>query len=150
MPGPSKIYFACSIRGGRDDVEVYRVLVEHIKTQATVLTELFADAGLTAGGSPGKSHHIYAQDIGWIQQADAVIAEVTNPSLGVGYEIAKAEEWHKPVLALFRDHGSWKLSAMIDGSPHLQVSRYRDIVAAKRSIDTFIELLVQSDKQNQM
>ena len=38
-----KIYFACSIRGGRKDAEIYAELVAHIKLKATVLSEIFAD-----------------------------------------------------------------------------------------------------------
>jgi 2'-deoxynucleoside 5'-phosphate N-hydrolase len=106
-----------------------------------VLSEIFADKSLTPAGSPGLSTDIYAKDIAWVQQADAIIAEVTNPSLGVGYEIAKAEEWEKPVLALFREDGERKLSAMIDGSPHLKVARYVQIDEAKLAIDSFIRSL---------
>lgn len=86
-----KIYFACSIRGGRDDAELYAQLVAHIKTQAIVLSEIFADGKLTVSGSSGNSQDIYAKDIAWVKEADIIIAEVTNPSLGVGYEIAYAE-----------------------------------------------------------
>ena len=43
-----KIYFACSIRGGRDDAELYAELVSYIKTRATLLTEIFADNKLTS------------------------------------------------------------------------------------------------------
>lgn len=136
-----KIYFACSIRGGRDDAELYAELVMHIKTRAVVLTEIFADGKLTSSGSPEPSTHIYAKDTAWIKEADAVIAEVTNPSLGVGYEIAKAEEWNKPVLALFRDDGSRKLSAMIDGSPNTEVSIYNQTDTARVAIDNFIKRL---------
>ena len=59
-----------------------------------------------------------------LRQADAMIAEVTNPSLGVGYEIAKAEEWNLPVLALYRPQPGKKLSAMIAGSPQTKVVEY--------------------------
>jgi nucleoside 2-deoxyribosyltransferase len=136
-----EIYFACSIRGGRDDADLYESLVRHIKEQAIVLSEIFADGKLTASGSPGKSSNIYAKDLAWVRQADAVIAEVTNPSLGVGYEIAKAEEWGKPVLALFRDDGTRKLSAMIDGSPATQTIYYRQLEEAFIAINGFINSL---------
>lgn len=135
------IYFACSIRGGRDDADIYGQLVSHISTQAAVLSEIFADKTLTPEGSSGASRDIYDKDITWVRQSEAVIAEVTNPSLGVGYEIAKAEEWGKPILALFRESGERKLSAMIDGSPYLTVVRYEEIDEAKLAIDQFIQAL---------
>ena len=136
-----QIYFACSIRGGRDDAGTYAELVSYIATRATVLSEIFADKKLTTAGSAGLSADIYAKDIAWVKRSDAIIAEVTNPSLGVGYEIAKAEEWGKPILALFRDTGDRKLSAMIDGSPKLTVVSYSDVNEAKGAVDDFIGLL---------
>ncbi|MEZ4526596.1 MAG: hypothetical protein R2941_11810 [Desulfobacterales bacterium] len=42
-----KIYFAGSIRGGRDDVEIYRKLIAFLKSFGQVLTEHVGDTGLT-------------------------------------------------------------------------------------------------------
>lgn len=134
-----EIYFACSIRGGRDDTEVYAQLVHFIKTEATVLTEIFADGKLTSSGMNKPSKEIWGTDTNWIRQADAVIAEVTNPSLGVGYEIAKAEAWGKPVLALYRPSDERRLSAMIDGSPDTKVVYYTSIKEAREAINDFIQ-----------
>ena len=134
-----KIYFACSIRGGRDDAELYGELAQYIKTKATLLTEIFADGKLTSEGMNKPSSQIWANDLGWVIESDAVIAEVTNPSMGVGYEIAKAEEWGMPVLVLFRDDGTRKLSAMIDGSPLSQIVYYKTLTEAQKAIDTFLE-----------
>lgn len=45
---------------------------------------------------------ILERDMQWLSQAHVVIAEVTQPSLGVGFEIARAITLNKPVLCLFR------------------------------------------------
>ena len=134
-----KIYFACSIRGGRDDAATYAELAEYIKTKATLLTEIFADNKLTPDGMNKPSSVIWETDVAWVKEANMVIAEVTNPSLGVGYEIAKAEEWSKPVLALFHANANRKLSAMIDGSPNTKTVYYATISEAKTAIDEFIK-----------
>lgn len=112
-----------------------------IQQQAELLTEIFVADGVRPEGSPLPARQIWQRDISWIKQADVVIAEVTNPSLGVGYEIAKAEEWGKPVLALFRDDGSRKLSAMIGGSPGLQLASYLKTDEARLAIDSFLKSL---------
>lgn len=139
-----RIYFACSIRGGREDAKTYAELVEHIKTKANVLTEIFADGKLTSQGMNKPSKVIWQTDINWIREADAVIAEVTNPSLGVGYEISKAEDMGKPVLALFYNDNERKLSAMIDGSPNVKSIHYTKLVDAKQAIDEFVSALGSS------
>jgi len=133
-----KVYFACSIRGGRDDAELYAELVQIIKEHAEVLTEIFADKKLTPQGMNKPAWEIWETDLAWVQQADAVIAEVTNPSLGVGYEIAKAEEWGKPVLALYRPRPERKLSAMVLGSPRVTNHEYRTTAEASDIIAAFL------------
>lgn len=136
-----KIYFACSIRGGRDDAATYGSLVSYLKTRTELLTEIFADQKLTTEGMNKPSKEIWKIDTDWVKECDGLIAEVTNPSLGVGYEIAKAEEWGKPVLALFRKSETRKLSAMIDGSPDTQVVVYETIEEAESAISIFIQSL---------
>lgn len=133
-----KVYFACSIRGGGDK-STYPSLIEIIKSRAELLTEIFASDGLRPNGSPLANDKIWQRDIDWIKQADVVIAEVTNPSLGVGYEIAKAEEWGKPVLTLFQASDGKKLSAMIAGSPNLENITYSNLDQAKSAIEKFLE-----------
>lgn len=136
-----EVYFACSIRGGRDDANTYAELVEYIKQRVVVLSEIFADGKLTSRGMNKPSRDIWRTDTDWVKKADGIIAEVTNPSLGVGYEIALAEMLGKPILALFRIDSDRKLSAMIDGAPGVQVCNYRELSDAKEAIDQFLDAL---------
>ena len=53
-----EIYFACSIRGGRDHALTYKELVEYISTKAKVLSEIFADQTLTSAGMNDTSENI--------------------------------------------------------------------------------------------
>jgi nucleoside 2-deoxyribosyltransferase len=133
-----KVYFACSIRGGRDDADWYASLVGITKKYAEVLTEIFADKKLSASGMQQPAGEIWSNDIRWIGQADAVIAEVTHASLGVGYEIARAEKMGKPILCLYRPSDDKKLSAMIAGSPHASVFEYVNMQSAEHAISDFM------------
>lgn len=133
-----KVYFACSIRGGRGDADWYGSLVGITKKYAEVLTEIFADKKLTAEGMQQPVGEIWSNDIRWIGQADAVIAEVTNASLGVGYEIARAEKMGKPILCLYRPSDGKKLSAMIAGSPHASIFEYVNLQTAEHAIADFM------------
>ena len=49
------------------------------------------------------------------RQCSVVVAEVTVPSLGVGYEIGRAVAMGKQVLCLYRPQEGKLLSAMIRG-----------------------------------
>jgi len=101
----------------------------------------FVDNKLTAGGMNKPSHEIWKTDTNWISEADVIIAEVTNPSLGVGYEISLAESQNKPILALFRNNSDKKLSAMIDGSPKTNVIYYITLEEAKKAINKFLKTI---------
>ena len=61
------------------------------------LSEVFVNDAVRLQGSPMPEGEIYRRDIQWISECDMVIAEVTNPSLGVGYEMAYAESINKTV-----------------------------------------------------
>ncbi|MCK5346711.1 MAG: nucleoside 2-deoxyribosyltransferase, partial [Candidatus Heimdallarchaeota archaeon] len=111
-----KIYFAGSIRGGRKDAELYRQIIEYLKTIGTVLTEHIGDANLSSQGEQSKEQYIHDRDLDWITKCDIVVAEVSNPSLGVGYEIRDAISKNKKVLCLYYPQKDKQLSAMIQGS----------------------------------
>jgi nucleoside 2-deoxyribosyltransferase len=137
-----KIYFAGSIRGGRDDQAIYDELINYIKSKdIEVLCEHVGYKDLSENGQNQDPAFIHDRDLSWIQESDAIIAEVTNPSLGVGYELGKASEWQKPVLALFRSTSGKSLSGMIRGSKALAVKDYTDISVAKKEIDIFLSSL---------
>uniref|UniRef100_A0A3Q2QJ33 2'-deoxynucleoside 5'-phosphate N-hydrolase 1 n=1 Tax=Fundulus heteroclitus TaxID=8078 RepID=A0A3Q2QJ33_FUNHE len=67
-------------------------------------------------GPAGADKAIHDRDLEWLQQADVVVAEVTQPSLGVGYELGRAVDMNKKMLCLFRPSSGRSLSAMIRGA----------------------------------
>ena len=133
-----KIYFACSIRGGRQNAGAYKHLADYIAERATLLTEEFTDQNLTADGTNAPSSVIHKNDLDLVAKADVIIAEVSVPSLGVGYEIAKAEELGKPILAFYDTRSEYKLSAMIEGSENVVLCKYSNLGLALANIDVFI------------
>jgi len=135
-----KIYFAGSIRGGRGDKEIYLELIQHLKKYGQVLTEHVGDQKLTHLGDDGPDDNwIYERDMDWIEEADEVVAEVSTPSIGVGYEIRKAEDLKKRILCLYRNQENKKLSAMVSGNTSLKLVKYNTIEEAKEAINQFFK-----------
>jgi nucleoside 2-deoxyribosyltransferase len=123
-----KIYFAGSIRGGRDDKENYKKIIDWLKQYGIVLTEHIGLDSLTSDGQTQFSEEkIYTQDTDWIRESDIVIAEVTQVSLGVGYELGFAESLNKRIVCLFNTESGKSLSAMVRGNKNLEVINYQDI-----------------------
>jgi len=137
-----KIYFAGSIRGGRDDRTLYLELIEYLREFGEVLTEHVGDPALEEFGEKDLSDNdIFRKDMDWLTECDAVVAEVTVPSLGVGYEIGRAVAMGKPVLCLYRPRPGKRISAMIAGDPSLRVREYVDPGAARGYISDFVEFI---------
>jgi len=123
-----KIYFAGSIRGGRDDQEDYLRIIEMLKDFGEVLTEHIGDKSLSSGGEDLSSSEIYRRDIEWLQHADIFVAEASKPSLGVGFEICYSCKVKAiPVLCLFREENGKHLSAMVEGNPSVTICTYKSI-----------------------
>lgn len=136
------IYFAGSIRGGRGDAALYRSIIEHLSQYGPVLTEHVGSEGLLPTGEENLTdREIHDRDLSWLRSADIVIAEVTTPSLGVGYEIGRAVEMRKPVLCLFRSNPSKNLSAMIAGCGSVTVINYTDPGHLKGELDRYMSNL---------
>ncbi len=123
-----KIYFAGSIRGGRDDGHLYKQIISLLLQYGIVLTEHIGDEKLLAEGEKNVTDvHIYERDIEFLTEADVIIAEVSTPSLGVGYEIGWTESRGKKILCIYRPSEGKRLSAMLAGNKNLMTKEYKDI-----------------------
>jgi nucleoside 2-deoxyribosyltransferase len=138
------IYFACSITGGRDFEPVY----QHITTALLadghqVPTAHLADASVTVLEGLVAARDVYERDTAWIRSCDALVAEVSTPSHGVGYEVAYALSLGKPVLCIYRQ--GMPLSKMLSGNSHpsISVESYRDLDQAVASIRQFLQTQAQ-------
>ena len=119
-----KIYFSGSIRGGRQDASLYHNIIKYIQSKDIVLTEHIGKEDLDRIENAQSDHDIYVQDTNWLKECDLVIAECTQASLGVGYELAFAENFNKPVYILY-NKGKTKLSAMLAGNPAFHIFPYQ-------------------------
>jgi nucleoside 2-deoxyribosyltransferase len=132
-----KIYFAASIRGGREDQENYARILGLLRSYGTVLTEHVGSAELTAHGQYEHTDEaIFARDTAFLEECDAIVAEVSTPSLGVGYEIGRMEGT-KPILCLLRAEADRPLSSMLAGNPGLSIVKYRDLKQVEKSLEKF-------------
>ena len=137
------IYFACSITGGRAFESVYQEFTRVLLTDKhEVPTAYLAEANVIALEKVVNPREVYNRDVAWIRACDALIAEVSVPSHGVGYEIGFALEQGKSVLCLARSDIT--VSKMITGNPHpaLQVKFYADIAQGVALIREFLSDII--------
>jgi glycosyltransferase involved in cell wall biosynthesis len=140
-----KIYFCGSIAGGRQNAAVYRVIVEHLELVGhEVLTKHVAMSDVLTWEQTKTSQEVYARDMAWLRRCDAVVAEVTSPSLGVGYEIAEALHLGKPVLCMYREGTA--LTKLLTGNtePGLVVLAYTSDAELLSAVEAFLGTIGKS------
>lgn len=135
-----EIYFGCSITGGRSQESEYQEIVRILnKLGHHVPTAHLSQSDVEDLEKIVDPVEVYNRDIQWIDGCDAMIAEVSTPSHGVGYEISYALTNQKPVLCLHQ--AGVGISKMISGNknPLLQVSEYRSTSDMASLIEEFLD-----------
>jgi nucleoside 2-deoxyribosyltransferase len=134
-----KIYFSCSLTGGRRDEAAYRLIVDQLQAMGhEVLTAHLAYPQVMQEERSVDPAEVYRRDVNWIEECQALVAEVSTPSHGVGYEIALALQRGKPVLCLHRE--GVPVSKMITGndSAGLEVRAYRQEAAIAAVLQDYL------------
>jgi nucleoside 2-deoxyribosyltransferase len=121
-----KIFFAGSIRGGRSMLSVYIHIVELLKKQGhTVVSEHVASVGLEKIEARITDEEIFNNDIGFIDECECLVADVTIPSIGVGYEVGYALSKGKDILCIYREDAN--VSAMVKGNKQVISVSYKNV-----------------------
>jgi len=137
-----KIYFAAAISAGRQYAPIYREIVSELKHNGhTVLTEHVAHPEVVNIEKEIADQEIYQRDIQLLLESDLVLAEVSHPSTGVGYEIAYALLNHKPVICTHLK--GLKMSKMITGNiePLISIHSYESTIELLENLPGWINRL---------
>jgi nucleoside 2-deoxyribosyltransferase len=110
------IYFACSITGGREFEPVYQEIVAALSADGHIIpTSHLVQSEVMENERTLSPRDVYERDVNWMDNCDVLIAEVSVPSHGVGYEIGYALNIGKPVLCIHQKER--RVSKMITGNP---------------------------------
>lgn len=121
-----KIFFAGSIRSGRSMLFTYKQIIALLKKmEHTIVSEHVASEKLEEAEAKLTDEEIFGLDTGFIDECDLLVAEVTVPSTGVGYEICYAVSKGKRVLCVYKEGTS--VSAMVLGNKGVAAIPYTDL-----------------------
>ena len=141
MKQPKRVFFSCSMRGGYE-----RVAQEELRK----IPDIIEDLGLVVISRHQTSENfmeiesqltdkeIHDRDYRWLKETDLVIAEITNPSLGVGAEIADAVNLGNPVLCVYKREYEDVMSAYIRGKTGVVCKAYTDHKELREIIREFV------------
>ena len=135
-----KVYFSCSITGGRSEEKVYQAMVAAMLAAGhEVPTAHLSAAEVIELEKIAEPVEIFTRDMRWLEECDVVVAEVSTPSHGVGYEVAVGLSLQKPVLCCYQ-RGK-RISKIITGNtnPTLKVVEYKDQEEAVQAVLEFLD-----------
>jgi hypothetical protein len=150
-----KAYFTASLRGTDKYLENYTRIVKVM--EGSGFKTMTSDVLM-----PGSVKKVYAQTqteryeafqklTKKLKQADLVVAEISTPSISIGYEVTHALELSKPVVVL---HTKGNGAVMLEGMKHekLQVVEYspdsleeklkKALTEAQKSVDVRFNFFV--------
>lgn len=119
------IFFAGSVRGGRSRQPQYSKIVEELQKYGNVISgHVSHDALSEFGETELDMTEMRTRELEALSVADVVVAEVSTPSLGVGYLLSRATEAGKRTIALYDGENTLTLSGMVVGDPQIEIHTY--------------------------
>jgi nucleoside 2-deoxyribosyltransferase len=115
-----RIYLACTVRGDRGTIATARHIHDCLAGLGhEVLTAHLLDDDVDTAESLLRDTEVFARDLAWLESADAVVAETSGSSYGVGFEVGytmgRAAQFGQRVLVLFDAARRGKVSRLISG-----------------------------------
>lgn len=115
-----RIYLACTVRGDRGTVATARHIHEClVRLGHEVLTAHLLDDNVDTAEDRLGDRDVFSRDLAWLESADAVVAETSGSSYGVGFEVGyamgRAAQFGQRVLVLFDAARRGSVSRLISG-----------------------------------
>ena len=134
-----KIYLSGSIYGGTDKIDTYKILVDELEKYGEVLTKQIADVNTIEKEKYQEDIEIYKDLEKKLNDADILFAEVSLPSLGVGYELGYADKLGKKIIAIYDETYTKKVTTMIRGNKRIRLIPYKDIIEITNMLDELLK-----------
>ncbi|MDO8727041.1 MAG: nucleoside 2-deoxyribosyltransferase [Candidatus Methanoperedens sp.] len=142
-----KIFFSGSIRGGRQLIPTYQYIIRFLKSMNyNVISEHVAAEGLEKVEATMTEQEIYEKDANWVEESDCVIADITVPSIGVGYEICHAVKHKKPVLCVYQEGANASAMVLGNSTGYVTAKSYSDKKQLEEILLEFLELLFKKER----
>lgn len=138
------IYCSGPIKGDTTFQESYKDIIKVVEALGhTALSEFGSQVH---SAFPLTEKQIYTRDIKWMDNSDLMIAEISGPSLGVGFEISYALFVRKiPVLAVYSNQAK-SVSAMIKGCSKENITV--KVYSGKEDLEKIIKNFIANNNSN--
>ena len=83
-----RIYLACTVRGDRGGIAAGRAIAARLQRHGhQVLTTHLLDDNVNDAEARLSEEDVYRRDVDWLSSCDALVAEASGSSYGVGFEV---------------------------------------------------------------
>ena len=135
-----KIYVSGSIYGGRQKIETYKTIIKALELYGEVCDKEIIDEDIIKKEEYQEDKEIFENLVKRLESSDLIFAEVTVPSLGVGYELGIADKLGKKIIAIYDLNMIDKVSTMIRGNERIKLIGYHNISEIVNKLDEILEL----------
>ncbi len=129
-----RIYLACTVRGDRRTVAAARRACSTLEALGyQVLTRHLLEDNVEEAEALKPDSAVFERDIRWLTACDALVAEASGSSFGVGFEVgfvlARAAQTGQRVIVLYDAARRTAVSRMISGNdhPHCRTLAYESL-----------------------
>ena len=133
------IYFSGSIYGGRQKLDTYKKLIKELAKFGTILDEEVADDNVLVKEANLSDNDVFESLVNRIKRADLIFAEITVPSLGVGYELGYADSQDKRIICVYDKNITPKVTTMLRGNKKLKIIPYTDIYEIINNLENILK-----------
>ncbi len=137
-----RIYLACTVRGDRAALPALRAIVSRLEKHGhEVLTAHLLRDDVEEVEATLSEAQVYERDMRWLQACDAVVAEASGSSYGVGFEVGyvlgRGADTGQRVFLLYESGRRAAISRLIAGNTNPRCVRfaYPDLAALGAFID---------------
>lgn len=118
-----RIYLACTVRGDRGALGAARLIRDALERHGhDVLTGHLLDDDVEEAEARLSEQQVFLRDLEWLDRCDAVVAEASGSSYGVGFEVgyalARAPQTRQRVYLLYDRTRRGSVSRLIAGNTH--------------------------------
>jgi nucleoside 2-deoxyribosyltransferase len=134
-----KIYFSGSIYGGRQKLDTYKKLIKKLGEFGEVLNPEVADDKILEEEEKIEDCEIFQNLENELKISDFIFAELTVPSLGVGYELGYADKCGKKIIGIYDKNITPLVSTMIRGNKRIKIIPYTNINEIIKDLENIIK-----------
>jgi hypothetical protein len=132
-----RIYLAAAMTNAGRDLDAIRTLLDCLEDDGHEVPTRHVASPLGREAEQDITDGVLARrDLDWVAGCDALIAEVSTPSHGVGVEVATAVACGKPVLLAYRR--GLAISRLLLGLPGVEVLAYSGPVDVRDGVRDFL------------